>query len=548
MKPFINCCPVSAEPVLGFACRGRSAFRVLLTSLLVVVLSSVGLGAQAQSVDASAVLRIQDRVSVTGVTAYDLNHLWAFVIQRVATNQDPAANVSDLSLDEIARSIQQLYREDGYFLATATPRVRADSASIEVHEGHITTVEVRGASTDLAKAIHDLVLTAAGDGPIKLERFERGLMLAKDLAGVSLTSEFMSSNGTNDDLLKISVTEVKRRGGITVDNLPRNFGKSIFAALTQEFYSTLAPGDMLRVNVLPSADFHGEWRAVYGGLQYRAPIGSQGWYAEGSIGKGFTRNLFISANQSPQELFQRTLNASVVLGYPLMRDVHGFAVWLSEVGHTRLDNSIVGLDDTRTRFLRQFFVYSNHADDGSSFHASLALTGGSADRQFYLNQAISDSGFFHARLGIGRIVPLDQQSAGLGLRLEATLQLSASSLPSTEKFFLGDRSRLRGYGYSELVGDSGIAATVELGHFHAVGVRYLASVTPFAFLDAGWIKQNTPISGRLNETPLASVGIGVQTRSQEGFSIRSWVGVPLIAGQVTRARSPALWMQFAQTW
>lgn len=107
---------------------------------------------------------------------------------------------------------------------------------------------------------------------------------------------------------------------------------------------------------------------------------------------------------------------------------------------------------------------------------------------------------------------------------------------------------MRGYGYAELIGDSGIAATAEISQFYQVSLKYLDSVAPFAFFDAGWLKQNTPIPGMINQTPLASIGVGVQTRSHENFSVRSWVGVPLKAGYTTPAYSPAIWIQLTQAW
>lgn len=497
---------------------------------------------KAQAVSASVSQKGYENISVAGVTVYDPQHLWQYAVEHAGKHSEA------LTIEEIAKSIQLIYREDGYFLVDVVIKQNAQSATLTVHEGRLSKIEISGASPELAKAIHDYVLTAIGDEPITLAKFERGIMLAKDMSGVALTTEFVSSQGNADDILKIAVKTTKQRGSLSLDNLPRNFGKGLYAVLSEEVYSTMTPGDMFRINVLPSADFNNNWSGVFGSLTYRAPFGSDGWYAEATVGTGLTRSLYTGINQTPQNLFQNTVMANVVVGYPIHRDAHSFLYTMSEVGYSALDNSLTGMNDTKAGVFRQFLVYSNNYQDGSTLRAGLTLTGGVADRQYYGTQVVSDPNFYHVRLGAGYTTPLSDLSAGLGLRLEASAQITTSSVPTTEKYFLGDRTRLRGYGYAELIGDSGIAATAEISQFYQVGAKYLDSVAPFAFFDAGWLKQNTPIPGMLNETPLASVGIGVQTRSQENFSIRAWVGLPLIAGYSTPAFSPAVWVQFTQAW
>jgi len=483
-----------------------------------------------------------NHISLSGVTVYKPQDLLA------AVSNHSSVQTSTLTIDQLAEVIQKYYRENGYFLAHVSTTSVNGKSHIEVREGKISKIEISGASPELSKAIYNYIATAVGDGPVTLKNFERGLMLAKDLGGVNLTSEFVSSEATHDDVLKIAVAPVKQRGSFSLDNLPRNFGKGIYAVLSEEVYSIFKPGDLFRFNILPSTDFNNEWNGVFGSLSYRAPIGSEGMYAEGTVGKGLTRNIYTATGLSPRNLFQNNLNANIVVGYPLHRDTHSFLYTMSELGYTVLDNSIDRLDDTQTAVFRQFLVYSENHSDGSTLRAGITLTGGLADKQYYANQVISDPSFYHIRLGLGYTMPLSDLSAGLGMRLEASAQFTTSSVPTTEKYFLGDRSRLRGYGYSELIGDSGAAATAEITQFYHVGARYFGSISPFAFVDVGWIKQNIPIPGMLNQTPLASVGVGVQTMSQENFSIRSWIGLPLIAGNTTPAFSPAFWLQLTQAW
>lgn len=538
MNTQINLCPKYS------LCAGANKYLQKMLALLCLSLLLITTAVSSRAQTAAVMTNPQgyESIHLTGVTVYDPQHLWLFAIEHAVKHS------SELTLEEIAKAIQLMYREDGYFLIDVKVTHSGRKAELKIHEGQISKIEIAGASPELAQSIKDYVNTAVGEGPITLERFERGIMLAKDLAGVALTTEFVSSQGSGDDVLKIAVKTTKQRGSLSLDNLPRNFGKGIYAVLSEEVYSTFKQGDMFRVNVLPSSDFNNNWSGVFGTLTYRTPIGSDGWYAEGTVGTGLTRNLYTGADQSPKNLFQNTLLANVVLGYPIHRDAHSFLYTMSEIGYSALENSLTGMNNTKAEVLRQYLVYSNNSNDGSTFRAGVTLTGGTADKQYYGPQVISDTSFYHVRLGAGYTTPLNNLSAGLGLRLEANAQLTTSSVPTTEKYFVGDRSRLRGYGYAELIGDSGVAATAEVSQFFHLGAKYFDSIAPFAFVDAGWIKQNTPVPGMLNQATLASVGLGVQTRSQENFSIRAWVGLPLVAGYSTPAYSPAVWVQFTQAW
>lgn len=489
------------------------------------------------------------QVELYGVTVYQAQQLWEFALAH--------AHLSGkrVSPEELRASIKQIYREDGYFLADVEFRQAGNALHVFVHEGRISKIEVSGVSKEVATAIGNYVKSAIGDGPVKLESFERGIMLAKDMAGVFLTTEFDVSDHSGNDVLKISANQVKQRGSFSIDNLPRNFGTGMWATFSQEVYSVLNAGDLVRVNVLPSSDFDNQWQGLFGSVNYRTPLNSDGLYMEVSAGNGLTRNNYYGPyNQNPSNLFQNTLLANAVIGYPLSRDSHGFVYTLSEVNYYKLDVSGTGVQsidqgqDISTGTFRQSLTFSKNDGQGSVYRGSLTATAGSTGVQYFGSQALNSSQFFDLRAGGGVTAPLDKFSPGLGIRLEGMGQFTNNSLPNVEKYFLGDYSRLRGYGYAEVLGDTGANATVELSQYFHIGHSYLGSISPFIFVDAGWLKQNTQIPGYYNQMTLVSTGVGLQTFSKEKFSVRSWLGVPLMAGYTTPQYSPAFWLQLTQGW
>jgi hemolysin activation/secretion protein len=488
-----------------------------------------------------------DLVDLAGVTIFDPNQLWANALTW-ASNTPEGSSVA-----QTCEAIKKIYKQAGYFLVEVKCSNQASKLSVLVNEGTIRKIEITGADDRLAQKISEIITQAIGQGPVTLEKFERGVMLAKDLSGVTLTTELVEGNQGEIDTLRIAAKFIKQRGSLSIDNLPRNFGQGIYGILTEEVYSTLVAGDLFRLNVLPSTDFNGQWSGIFGTAVYRAPLNNEGLYAEVTAGTGLTKVYNTSSSQNPNKTFQNTNLASLVVGYPIIRNAHEFVYTLSELNYYGLTGQNVGISNIDTGVLRQYLTYSSNDNDGKSTRASITLSAGTSGIQVLQSsplQNLNQPNFFSLRLGAGHILPLDEVVSGLGMRLEASMQYSANSLPTVEKYFIGDRTRLRGYGYAEVIGDTGYAATIEFAKYFHLGVNYFDSISPFAFFDFGSVKQNTPIQGGfINQANLASFGVGIQTNSRERFAVRGWLGVPVTSiPNGTQAYSPAVWLQLTQSW
>lgn len=487
------------------------------------------------------------QVNLSGVTVFDPKQLWAEALKR------SSAGANSQSYIEVCDSVKKIYRESGYFLAEVSCKVDSKGLAATVHEGQIRKIEISGVDDELAQKISAIITEAIGSGPVTLENFERGVMLAKDLSGIYLTTEVIANADTGNDVLRIAAKFVKQRGSVSVDNLPRNFGTGAYGVLTEEVYSTLTAGDMFRLNVLPSSDFNGQWSGVFGTGTYRAPLNNDGLYGEVIAGTGLTKTFYNGTSNSPSDTFQKTNLATAIIGYPIIRNAHEFLYTLSEVNYYSLAGTNTGVTNTDTGIFRQLLTYSTNTNDGRSTRASVTVSGGTSGIQVLQTtpaQNLNDANFYSLRAGAGHITPLDNLSNGLGLRLEASLQYTSNSLPTVEKYFLGDRTRLRGYGYAEVIGDTGYAATAEVAQYFHVGLNYLDSISPFGFFDFGAVKQNIAVQGNfVNQANLASFGVGVQTNSVEKFSVRGWYGVPMKSiPNGTQAYSPAFWLQLTQAW
>lgn len=487
------------------------------------------------------------QVNLSGVSVFNPSQLWSDALKR------SSAGANAQSYLEVCDAVKNIYREAGYFLVEVSCKVDRGVLNATVYEGKIRKIEISGVDDALAQKISDIITEAIGSGPVTLENFERGVMLAKDLSGVYLTTEVIDDAQSGNDVLRVAAKFVKQRGSFSIDNLPRNFGQGMYAVLTEEVYSTLTAGDMFRLNVLPSSDFDGQWSGVFGTATYRAPLNNDGLYGELTAGTGLTKTFYSGTSTSPNDTFQKTNLASAIVGYPIIRNTHEFLYTLSEVNYYSLAGTNTGVTNINTGVFRQFLTYSTNTNNGQSTRASITASAGTSGVQVLQTtptQNLNDANFYSLRAGAGHITPLDNLSVGLGLRLEASLQYTSNSLPTVEKYFLGDRTRLRGYGYAEVIGDTGYAATAEVAQYFHVGWNYMDSISPFGFFDFGAVKQNTAVQGNfVNQANLASFGVGVQTNSREKFSVRGWYGVPMKSiPNGTQAYSPAFWLQLTQSW
>ncbi len=145
----------------------------------------------------------------------------------------------------------------------------------------------------------------------------------------------------------------------------------------------------------------------------------------------------------------------------------------------------------------------------------------------------------------------------LGLQIYGKVQgqLADQPLVSNEQFGGGGLDTVRGYLESEVLGDNGLLATIELRSPSIVG--WLsdkpadAAVNEwrvYLFTDGGAISVNDPLSEQQAEFNLASVGVGSRLKMLDHFNGSLDLGVPMITQSSTHAHDPRLnfrlWAEF----
>ncbi|WP_247344643.1 ShlB/FhaC/HecB family hemolysin secretion/activation protein [Bradyrhizobium sp. 61] len=147
-----------------------------------------------------------------------------------------------------------------------------------------------------------------------------------------------------------------------------------------------------------------------------------------------------------------------------------------------------------------------------------------------------------------------QDFAG-GFQLYAKLQGQAADQPlvSSEQFSLGGQDTVRGYLESEVIGDYGVAGTLELRtpnlaqYFEqklpnplGESIKYNAfdDIRFFAFADGGNTRIHKPLIDQESHFDLASYGVGMRMKTLRYLNSIVFVGMPLTSQQVTVANHP----------
>lgn len=487
-------------------------------------------------------------VEVLGATLYDPAHLVAYaegVLQQEGGS----------GLDGLARRAERLYHEDGYFLARVTS-FRDDGSGrrgLIVEEGGVSQMEILGVEPRIAQRIADYIRPTLDGRPLRLQDFERALLLAGDLGGVRVRSDFTRDPATGANKLVVHAEQSGPRFYALADNTPRSStGNAIIGG---EFTSIVMPGDLTRLALGGSARTNGKDSGFLVAGTHRTPVGVSGTYLE-VFGANTLYGRDLSGGFSDDRHQRGELYVGLV-GHPLVREVDQSLYLLVEGSHARTESSGGALRaEDRSSAFRLSAYYTAFDHETASFRVGPTLSAGEGYSRSNPNV---DGSFWHARLVAGMAMRLGDPAVGYGLRLEGYSQLTSSSLPETERFYLGDRERMRGYAIGTVTGDTGTIGTIEVNRHIQLDGRVVHAVVPAMFLDMGFVERNhdfpvitpragTPVNVGNSSRGLMSTGIAARTFLAEGFSLSGWLGVPLQDDGRDVRYKPAGYVRLTKSW
>jgi len=416
---------------------------------------------------------------------------------------------------EIANELTARYRRDGYILSqVVVPEQDLSDGNVRLVavEGFIDAVQVRGerSTDDAVVASHVKTLQAAR--PLTSAVLERELLLMNDL-GQSSARGTLAPSVQTPGAADLVVDLARDRAAISLGTNNRN-SRSLGprrVTLDVQYYGALASWD--HISLQGGSSLNDE--LSYAGLGYGGLLGHSG--AQWNVGVTGVRSRPGQAANLPDDSALKTESVSGVaqVSYPLLRsrsrNLYARASLTSFDGQSEL--LLEPLSDDRIRAVRIGLAF-DAADRGNGidtldvevsqgFNSFGARETGTPDKP--LSRLNGETKFTKLSVYAARLQSFGADWSGL---LAITGQRAFTTLLAPELFAFGGELFGRGYDAAELVGDSGVAAKLELRY--SVPIPQLAGIgTPYAFYDWGRVERRDPIN-EASSAKASSWGAGVR--------------------------------------
>jgi hemolysin activation/secretion protein len=474
---------------------------------------------------------------ITGNTAFTEAKLQSVIAASVGRE------LSMADLEKVAAEISQFYRKKGYFVARAylpAQEIKDGTVEIAVLEGRIGNVSVKLTGNGLLNesAVQNAVTGSIKPGDVISERhLERGLLLANDLAGVSVDSTLVpgASVGTSD-----LVVEAQRTGNTSASIDYDNFGNKFTGAnrVGGSFSFNNQLGDQISLRLMTSGT-----GLRYGRASYLLPVGSSGT----KVGVAFSGMHYQLGDQfAATNSYGDADIASLYAVYPVIRSRNRSLYFQAGYDNKHMTD-VAGAQppsDKRDNVFTAAFTGDSRDSFGSGGMNSFGATyfSGRLDldpvTQAYDNtnmpQYAQTSGIFSkADYNVSRVQRL---SDDLSLSAAFSGQSASKNLDTSEKFVLGGAGGVRAYPQGEASGDEGQLLNVELRR--TLGANSYGNFQLIGFYDVGRTKLNKYgwQGGTLTPPPpnsytLAGAGLGLNLSKagsdSGGYAVKAYLATKL---------------------
>lgn len=449
---------------------------------------------------------------------------------RIASSIGRELTMSDLG--GVADEISRYYRSKGYFVARAylpAQEIKDGVVEIAVLEGRIGNVGVKvtGEGRLAESSVQQTIDGAVKQGDVISERhLERGLLLANDLAGVSVDSTLVpgASVGTSD-----LVVEAKRTpgvsGGIDYDNSGNKFTGSSRVGASLNIGNVL--GDQISLRALTSgSDMN------YGRVSYLLPVGSHGT----KIGAAYSSMHYKLGNDFS------SLNAdgnadigSLYAIHPIVRSRNCNLYGQLGYDDKHLTDNANGqqTDDKHNRLYTAGLSGDWRDGLGGGGMNSYGVTyyGGSLgldSKTAALDSIGAQANGSYSKTSYN-FLRMQRLNDDFSLYAALSGQTASKNLDSSEKFVLGGAGGVRSYPQGEASGDEGELLNIELrkqlnNNFQVVGFYDFGHIQLNRNTWTNWQGTNPSLQ---NSYSLAGAGLGLNFSkagsSTGGYSVKAYI-------------------------
>jgi len=431
--------------------------------------------------------------------------------------------ISVAQLQGIVQSITNYYRNHGYVLTRAIlpPQkvTKAGVVKIKVIEGYVDHVAVVGKPLKAKYLLQHYGDHVIASKPLQINDLERYMLLANEIPGVQSKAVLEPSKNTSGAASLDFVTETKPLSGyVSYDNYGTLYIGPREMAAGFEADSILRSGDSTQLNIATTTK-PDELKFVQ--LLHNTPLGTQGL------------RLIVSGNDAKTQpgltlqplKIKGTANTYFgMLQYPLLR---------TRSKSLTLDASLNWIDSTVLFTSAQATLYADHLRTlraGANF-TNVDGWSGANSLSAHIETGIPSMGGTSVGQGNNRNVQTSRAGASNHfVRIEGDIsrqqqfglwpisiygiikgQYAFEPLLSSMQFgFGGVQSGLgRGYDSAEIIGDKGVAGSLEIRSSYFID-KWLPGSSIYAFYDAGIIWNDQAALGQSSSENAMSVGVGAR--------------------------------------
>lgn len=453
-------------------------------------------------------------INVEGASAYTPDDL-----RSVYTGQ-VGQTISLADVYDIANKMTLKYRNAGYILTqVVVPQQTIDDGNVtlQVVEGFVSNVSVR--KQDESAPINTALIEsyAAGiktGGPLNARDLERQLLLINDLPGVNARSILSPSAtpGGADLLIVLDYDPID--GLISADNFGSRYLGPVQLGAAATLNSFLGQNEAISGQVVMAPQ---SWyELAYGAVSYEMPVGPYGTKVRLS---GSITDTEPGYDLKEFDVEGRAYLLNVGVTHPFIRsrseNLYGRLNfdWRrveseNNIEPTRKDRLSVLRAGSRYQFMDTIFSAGANTVD-LELSKGLGILGASDEGDANMTRANGDPQFTKLE---GEVQRLQRITGSVNLLVAARGQISSNALLSSEEFGVGGFGFGRGYDPSEITGDEGVAAKVELQWQNPVSLEssFVENYQLYGFYDVGRVWNDDATAAAQKRDSLASAGAGVR--------------------------------------
>lgn len=422
----------------------------------------------------------------------------------------------------IANQLMLQYRNDGYILTQVVvppQEIDGGNVTLRVVEGFVDQIKIEqseNAGNVNMGNIETYARQIRTGGPLNVRDLERELLIINDLPGVTARSVLSPSptvTGAADILIMVDYDPID--GLIGLDNYGSRYLGPTQATGAVTLNSMLGLNEAITAQIV-HAPVNSERELSYGALSYEQPVGpygtrirfggtvadtDPGWDLDQFDVRGHAWTLSAGLVHPIIRSRSENLTGRLTLDWRKVRSENN-------IEDTRTDRIVALRAGARYEFLDTLLGIGVNTID-AEISKGLNLFGTSDEGDANMTRANADPQFTKMEMELQR---LQRLTGSVNLLVGARGQWASDALLSSEEFGVGGINSGRGYDPSEVTGDDGIAAKVELQWKEPIDIdsRFVDGYQLYGFYDVGTVWNKDATTSAQKRDSISSVGAGVR--------------------------------------